>query len=304
MPEQRLAHPLLRQFRSGFALALRRFHDKHGSMWRPNPKLIVPATLVLGALVVAFVIWRHDRSSLVERLGFQDSDAPLMMPADGGEPDPRFQFMSAWTSAQIPAALRFDSPLGSEHGALSHRVGGFLEKDDEGGGLRLGEAIAGIGGGNTGLGDPVRAVADGLVLFAGQPSAEMGTVVVLGHRTADGALLQSVYAQLDRLAVSSGMLVPRGSRIGYAGTAGGRHPARLHFELRDGGGLEIGSGHADAPLDRLDPSATLAALHGAEPGMLSPPPLARALEPGAKLWTTLEIGNAQRLSELLGDDGE
>ncbi len=273
-------------------------------MRRPDPKFIVPATLLLGALVVAWAIWRHDRASLVERLGFQDSDAPLMMPADGGVPDPRFQFMSAWTHAQLPEAVRFDPPLGTEHAALSQIVGGFLEMDDDGGGLRLGVAMAGIGGGNSGLGDPVHAVADGLVLFAGRPSPETGHVVVLGHRRPDGSQLQSVYTHLDRVTVAAGSLVPRGARVGSTGTAGGRHPARLHFELRGGGGLEAGTGHAEGPLDRLDPVATLAALRGAEPDLPGPPPLLRALQPDAALWTTLEIGNAHRLSELPADEEE
>jgi hypothetical protein len=273
-------------------------------MRSPDAKIVVPATLVLGALVVAWAIWRHDRASQVERLGFQDSDAPLMMPADGGEPDPRFQFMSAWTQVQLPQAIRFDPPLGTEHAALSQTVGGFLELDEDTGGLRLGVALAGIGGGNSGLGDPVYAVADGLVLFAGRPSPESGHVVVLGHRRPDGSQLQSVYGHLDRVTVAVGSLVARGSRIGSAGTAGGRHPARLHFELRGGGGLEVSHSHAAGPLDRLDPAATLDALRGAEPDMLGRPPLQRALQPDAAGWTTLEIGNAHRLSELVPDGEE
>ena len=205
-----------------------------------------------------------------------DADSPLPMPLKG-EPDHRFHFLSAWKTAQIPRALRFDPPLGSEHSALIYNAQKFWEMNDTRGGHHCGDDLNGIGGMNSDLGDPVFCTADGLVLYAGESSPGWGKIVIVAHQAWDGRTLHSMYAHLNRIDVSPGALIPRGGRVGSVGTASGHYPAHLHFEIRASDGVDIGAGYASAPLNRLDPAATVAALRNAAADELSPSPLARML---------------------------
>lgn len=219
--------------------------------------------------IAGLVIWRGQTAEI-------DADSPLPMP-EKGEPDHRFHFLSAWQTAQIPVAWRFDPPLGSEHGGLVYNAQKFWEMNDKRGGHHTGDDLNGIGGMNTDLGDPVFCTADGLVLFAGESSPGWGKVVVIAHKTPDGRTLHSMYAHLHRIDVSPGTLVPRGGKVGAVGTANGYYPAHLHFEMRAGDGVDIGAGYAMAPLNRLDPMATVSSLRNAGADDLSPSPLGRVL---------------------------
>jgi len=233
--------------------------------------------LFVALLAIAGVaFWQWGKPAIMVRGGLQDADEPLSMPA-AGEVDHRMDFPAAWQTAQIPRAVRFDQPLGTEHGGLVYNAQPFREMNDKRGGRHLGDDLNGIGGMNTDLGDPVFAIADGLVLYAGESSPGWGNVVVIAHRLPDGRTLQSMAAHLDRIDAVAGTLVPRGGRIGTVGTANGFYPAHLHFELRAAAGVDIGAGYAMIPLNRLDPTATVAALRNAAAEDLSPSPLARAL---------------------------
>ncbi len=55
----------------------------------------------------------------------------------------------------------------------------------------------------------VGAIGNGLVLMTGK-------VVVLGHRLADGRVIQSLYRGLEDVSVRVGALVPRGAKLGVA----------------------------------------------------------------------------------------
>ncbi len=202
-----------------------------------------------------------------------DAATPLSMPADG-KLDHRFDFPSVWETAQIPTAVRFDPPLGTAHGGLTYNAQKFWEMNDKRGGHHTGDDLNGIGGMNTDLGDPVFSTADGLVLYAGNPSPGWGKTIVIGHRSVDGKILHSMVAHLDRIDVGSGDLVARGAPIGTVGTANGHYPAHLHFEIRASDGVDIGAGYTAAPLDRLDPAATISSLRNAANDDLSPSPLA------------------------------
>lgn len=228
--------------------------------------------------MVGFAIWKTSggMDAQVERFGNQAPESALMLPADG-KADPRFDFLSAWQAAQVPKAVRFDLPMGSEHGALAYNAQKYWEMNEKRGGHHTGDDLNGIGGMNTDLGDPVFAVADGLVVFAGEPTPEWGNVIVVAHKTADGKPLHSMYAHLDRIDVAKGSLVGRGTRIGTVGTANGYYSAHLHFEMRAADGADIGGGYAAQPLDRLDPTATVQSLRNAAPDALSPSALASTL---------------------------
>ena len=242
--------------------------------WLANPWVLL--TLAVTAGCVALAAWRLATPARCGPPGLQAADAPLRMPAHG-EVDHRFDFPAAWLTAGIPRALRFDPPMGSEHGALVYNAQAFWEMNDKRGGHHTGDDLNGIGGMDSDLGDPVFATADGLVLFAGEPSPGWGKVVVIAHTAPDGRALQSMYAHLNRIDVTPGALVARGGKVGTVGTANGFYPAHLHFEIRGSDATDIGAGYASNPLNRLDPSATVAALRNAAADDLAPSPLARAL---------------------------
>lgn len=230
----------------------------------------LPVLLVIAALAGAavFVLKRPPAEP--------DADTPLSMPTSG-DPDHRFHFLSAWQTAQIPRALRFDPPLGTEHGGLVYNAQKFWEMNEKRGGHHTGDDLNGIGGMNTDLGDPIFSTADGLVLYAGEPSPGWGKMVVIAHTAPDGRPLHSMYAHLHGIDVAPGDLVPRGGKVGTVGTANGYYPAHLHFEMRTSDGVNIGAGYAMFPLNRLDPMGTVDSLRNAVPADLSPSPLAGAL---------------------------
>ena len=73
---------------------------------RPSSNLMLLLTLVIAAAIVVTILWRVDQNAPRERIGFQDADFPLSMPASG-DPDHRFQTPSAWQIARIPTAFRY-----------------------------------------------------------------------------------------------------------------------------------------------------------------------------------------------------
>jgi murein DD-endopeptidase MepM/ murein hydrolase activator NlpD len=270
----------------------------------PSTAVMMIATLVVGAGIVVFVLNRATRPPTAAKIGFQDSAQPLGMP-ENGEIDHRFQAVGAWTMARIPKSPRWDVPMGSEHGALTYNAQKFFEPNPERGGPHHGDDLNGIGGMNTDRGDPIFAAADGLVLYAGEPSPGWGNTVILAHRTEKEGVLHTMYAHLDRIVVAVGSLVARGSRIGTNGTANDNYPAHLHLEVRSSDHIDIGGGYGEDPLNRIDPMATILRLRGAAADDLSPSPLPHALRT-AEAWTDVEIKGAENMPGI-GDgkkDGE
>ncbi len=255
--------------------------------------------LALAAGVIGFAIWRSSQTGASESklVGFQEADFPLDMP-ENGEPDMRFHFLSAWQANQVPTATRLDTPLGSENGALVYITRRFWERDEKRDGHQTGDDLKGIGGMNNDISNPVFAAGDGLVVYAGNPSPDWGNTVVLAHRSPEGKPIHTMYAHLLDIKTTLGSLVARGSRIGTVGTAGGRYPAHLRFEARETNGVDIGDGYATHPLNHLDPTAMVATLHNFGPEGISPAPLAFASTKPDNPWTTLQIENAEKLSEL------
>ena len=124
-----------------------------------------------------------------------------------------------------PACNGFDFPVGAPDGIGYYDAQAFGEND------HLGNDWNGNGGGDSDLGDPVYAVADGVVIDANDHGEGWGNVVRVVHPCAGE--LESLYAHLDTMNVAVGTLVSRGDRIGTIGNARGRYRAHLHFELRE-----------------------------------------------------------------------
>jgi murein DD-endopeptidase MepM/ murein hydrolase activator NlpD len=76
------------------------------------------------------------------------------------------------------------------------------------------------------IGDPVVAIADGDVEFAGHDPL-LGLHVVIDH----GQGVRSVSAHLSAIAVTAGMGVERGAELGAAGNSGRSEAPHLHLTL-------------------------------------------------------------------------
>jgi hypothetical protein len=271
--------------------------------------VITLSIVLLGALFVGFAMIydRPPEVPVVHSLrSAQEADAPAGYPVDVApddpgripEFDPRFLMLDAFERFRIPSAPRFDQPLGSEHGALVYNAQAFFEMNDRAGKNHWGDDLNGIGGMNTDLGDPVYAIGNGLVLYAADRKGGWGNIVVLGHRLADGRIVQSMYAHLDRIKVPRGALVGRGQQIGTVGTAGGRWPAHLHFELYEAQGIDTGRGYALFRSNRLDPSAFLAEMESEASDDLSRGPLVLREAP---TWEGMILEGAEKVPGLFGD---
>jgi hypothetical protein len=181
--------------------------------------------------------------------------------------------MRAADMARLPLAVRFDCPIGSEHGALTYNAQHFGEWNEDFGACHLGDDLNGIGGYNTDLGDPAFCVAEGRVLFAGNGGPGWGNLVIVAHAVDEAGRrnsVQSLYAHLDSISVAVGQNVGRGDKIGGIGTAGGRYYAHLHFEIREFPAPHIGAGYRQRFVGWRDPARFLAAHRGAADDDLRP----------------------------------
>lgn len=87
--------------------------------------------------------------------------------------------------------------------------------------------------GDVDLGDPIYAVANGVVKVADYFVPSWGNVLLIEHRLPDGRQVWSQYAHCREMLVKVEQEVVRGDKIGTIGKgAGNRYPAHLHFEIR------------------------------------------------------------------------
>lgn len=184
--------------------------------------------------------------------------------------DPAFQRLTPLEMATLPLAVRFDMPLGSEHGAFTYNARAFRIS------RHLGDDLNGIGGENSDLSDPVYAAGAGRVVYAGIPHQTWGKMVIIAHRLPEGdelgPVVQTMYAHLESIHVRTGQGVQRGEPIGTVGTADGAYLAHLHFEVRLGPYVNPGQGYADTALNRVAPEQFIRAHRGAEAEILNPAP--------------------------------
>ena len=138
----------------------------------------------------------------------------------------------------------FDYPVGKPEGEGYYKARGYHANG------HLGEDWNGVRGGDSDLGAPVYACANGLVLFAENFGHGWGNVVIIRHTyEEDGQrkYVDSLYGHLDQIQTHYGLHVRRGQQIGTIGTGGGLYPAHLHFELRKD--LRVGMARHRFPRD-------------------------------------------------------
>jgi len=172
--------------------------------------------------------------------------------------------------AAIPTAYRFDFPLGTENGAMAYNAQPFTVN------RHLGDDLNGIGGENSDLGDPIYAIADGLVLFAHEAGPGWGNVVIILHACLENGqrrYVQSFYGHIDTILVHPHQLVRRGDKIATVGTAHGRYFAHLHLEMREFITPFVGPGYRDDTTGWLNPTEFIEKHRGAREDDVGRPPL-------------------------------
>lgn len=138
----------------------------------------------------------------------------------------------------------FDYPVGKPDAENYYKARGYRANG------HLGEDWNGKGGGDTDLGDPIYAVANGLVLYAQNFGKGWGNVVIIRHVFDEGGqrkIVDSLYGHLDQIQTRYGQHVRRGQQIGTMGTGGGLYDAHLHFEIRKD--LRVGMARHRFPRD-------------------------------------------------------
>lgn len=136
-------------------------------------------------------------------------------------------------SVRISLADGFDFPVGKPDAKGYYKSRGLRLRSPR----HFGEDWNGRGGGNTDLGDPVYAVADGVVTFAANVRTGWGNVVLTRHayreqKTGKVKYVDTLNGHLDKISVKLGEKIKRGQQIGTIGTNSGMYRAHLHFEMR------------------------------------------------------------------------
>ncbi len=96
----------------------------------------------------------------------------------------------------------------------------------------LGEDWNKNSGGNTDCGEPVYAIANGVITYAQDAGTGWGNVVIIEHTLPDGKKVESLYGHLQEILKTSGEVKKR-EQIGKVGNANGKYLCHLHLEIRD-----------------------------------------------------------------------
>lgn len=152
--------------------------------------------------------------------------------------------------ARVNLADGFDFPVGKPNADGYYKARGLRLRAPQ----HFGEDWNGRAGGDKDLGDPVYAIADGIVTLANNVRTGWGNVVLTRHAYRDPASGQVKYidtlnGHLDKIMVTVGQVIKRGQQIGTIGTNFGMYPAHLHFEIRHD--ITIGMHRSDAPSDMI-----------------------------------------------------
>ena len=86
-------------------------------------------------------------------------------------------------------------------------------------------------GGNTDCGQPVYAIANGVITFARDAGPGWGNVVIIEHTLPSGEKVESLYGHMLEILRTEGEVKKR-DQIGKVGNANGRYPCHLHLEIR------------------------------------------------------------------------
>lgn len=120
----------------------------------------------------------------------------------------------------------------------------------------LGEDWNKNSGGNTDCGEPVFAIGNGTIVYAGHFNEGWGNVIIIEHTLPDGKKIESLYGHLQEILKKSGE-VKRREQIAKVGNADGKYLCHLHLEIREENcpmWRQVGGGYSSERNGWLDPS--------------------------------------------------
>ncbi len=152
---------------------------------------------------------------------------------------------------RINLADGFDFPVGKPNADGYYKARGLRLRSPQ----HFGEDWNGRAGGDKDLGDPVYAIADGIVTFAHNVRTGWGNVVLTRHAYRDPSngqvkFCDTLNGHLDTILVKDGQLIKRGQQIGTIGDNFRMYPAHLHFEIRNN--ITIGLARHGVPSDMVN----------------------------------------------------
>lgn len=133
----------------------------------------------------------------------------------------------------------FDFPVGKPDGA--NYTNGSIPGGNDGWGFvewngsvwHPGEDWNRKGAGQKDFGDPIYAIADGVVVTTKNYGGNWGKIILIKHEAPNGVIYWSQYAHLSEILIKENDVVARGLQIGTMGDANGRWASHLHFEIRN-----------------------------------------------------------------------
>jgi murein DD-endopeptidase MepM/ murein hydrolase activator NlpD len=147
----------------------------------------------------------------------------------------------------------FDYPVGPPNAVGYYDAQPFTRN------THLGEDWNGNGGGNTDLGDPVYAAANGYVAEVFDYGGGWGNVIRLVHKLPNGRCIETLYAHEKEVYVKEGTFIKRGTKIGIMGNLDGNMYAHVHFEMRNIVGMDLGGGYSTDTTGYMSPKAFIKA---------------------------------------------
>ena len=137
-----------------------------------------------------------------------------------------------YTAEYVPdrVADGFDFPVGRNGSASGYYMARKMTPNGH-----LGDDWNGTGGGNSDYGDPVYAIADGVVVYSENFGSNWGQVIIVRHKYREGGSVKqvdSLYGHVINRRVSMGNSVRRGQQIAQIGNNNGMYLAHLHLEIR------------------------------------------------------------------------
>ena len=145
----------------------------------------------------------------------------------------------------------FDFPVGAPDAY------GYRDAQPFGENNHSGEDWNGKNGGDSDLGDPIYAIANGWVSEAEDKGGGWCNVMRVIHLV-DGVYMESLYAHNDTMLKSKGDWVRRGEQIATIGKCADYY-AHLHFELRTKPGLPLGNGYSSQSEGLISPTTYIRA---------------------------------------------
>jgi murein DD-endopeptidase MepM/ murein hydrolase activator NlpD len=143
----------------------------------------------------------------------------------------------------------FDFPVGPPNAVGYYDAQPFTRN------THLGEDWNGNGGGNTDLGDPVYAAANGYVSEVFDYGGGWGNVIRIVHKLPNGRCIETLYAHERSVFVKQGTFVKRGTKIGEMGNLSGAMYAHVHFEMRNVVDMDLGGGYSSDTTGYMCPKA-------------------------------------------------